>query len=185
MVMRHHNDGIPRLPQVGKDIHDHFARLPIEIACRFIGQNDLRATDQCAGDADPLFLPARQLRRTMLHSPAKPHPLQGLVGQIGPLFLGYSAVDEGHHDIFQSGQRPVEMEALKDKSNDLITVLGEFAVRIIQDIFSVKIIAPVGGTVKGADHIHQRAFPTARCAQYRHKFPRIYGKGYVVEGTDL
>ena len=57
--VRHHHDGRAFAVQVVQQVHDLHAGDGIEIARRFVGQNQRRAIDQRAGDGDALLLPAR------------------------------------------------------------------------------------------------------------------------------
>ena len=66
-VVRHHHDGlavvtIERLQQV----QDFVAGLAVEIARRFVGEQQRRVGDNRAGNADALFLSALELARIVL-----------------------------------------------------------------------------------------------------------------------
>ena len=73
--------------------------LGIEIACRFVGQKDAGAIEQCAGHRDTLTLPDAQLRGVMVSSRMQTkllHQLLRIGGCLGPTGLG-----RGHQDVFQ------------------------------------------------------------------------------------
>ena len=63
-LMRHHDDGDALFAiQRAERLHNLVRISGIEIAGRFIRQQQARLVDQGAGDRDPLLLPARQLAR--------------------------------------------------------------------------------------------------------------------------
>ena len=64
--MRHHDDGAAlgvQFAQLAE--HDLFVHC-VKVARRLVGQHDVGIVDECAGNAHPLLLSARQLRRQMI-----------------------------------------------------------------------------------------------------------------------
>ena len=59
--MSDHNDGIALFMDVFELFHDDVGRAGVEIAGRFIGEDDFGATDNGAGDSDTLLLATRKL----------------------------------------------------------------------------------------------------------------------------
>ncbi len=64
-IMRHHHDGRAVAMQLLEQIHDAARHLRIEIAGRFIRQQQPRRARQRARDGDALLLAARQFRRVV------------------------------------------------------------------------------------------------------------------------
>ena len=60
-LVRDENDGVAALVKVLEQRHDFFAGFGIEIAGRFVRQNDRRIVHQRAGDGDALALAAGKL----------------------------------------------------------------------------------------------------------------------------
>jgi hypothetical protein len=53
------------LVQVAKQVEDLLARCGVEVARRFVGEQDAGAHYDGSGDRDALLLPARHFRRSM------------------------------------------------------------------------------------------------------------------------
>jgi hypothetical protein len=61
-VVRHHNDGFVQvLAQHSEQVENLRRRLRVEVAGRFVGDDQRRVGDDRPGDADPLLLAAGQL----------------------------------------------------------------------------------------------------------------------------
>ncbi len=58
LLMCNNNDGVAFPPEFFKQRHDFLAGLGIEVACRFVGQQEGRFVDQGAGDGHALALAA-------------------------------------------------------------------------------------------------------------------------------
>ena len=68
-VVRDHDDRLAVLGVEGlQQVEDLVARLPIEVAGRLVAQQQRRVRHDGAGDADPWFLPARELPRIVLRA---------------------------------------------------------------------------------------------------------------------
>jgi hypothetical protein len=65
IVVRHQQDGAALGVQVGQQSHDLATSIQIEIAGRFVSQNERRVVDQRAGNRDALLLTSRQLGSEM------------------------------------------------------------------------------------------------------------------------
>ena len=66
-IVRHHADCCAFLMQLAEQVHNGFAVLRIEIACRLIGKQDRRRAPQRTRDRDSLLLTARELRWIVFH----------------------------------------------------------------------------------------------------------------------
>jgi hypothetical protein len=66
--MRHDNHGDPLAVEILKQGHDLHAHMGIEVAGRFVRENDDRIIDNGAGDSDPLLLAAGKLAWKMEHA---------------------------------------------------------------------------------------------------------------------
>ncbi|MNE21933.1 hypothetical protein D3C80_1151160 [compost metagenome] len=73
-IVGHNNDCVPLIAQLVQDRHHLFARMTVERAGRFIGQNDLPTVHQRPGDTDALLLPPGQLRRLIINALRQPQP---------------------------------------------------------------------------------------------------------------
>ena len=90
-LVRDENDGVPALVQIFKQRHNFFARFRIQIAGRFIRQNDGRLIHEGAGDRYALALTARQFVWFMIHPIAQTNFVQDM----GSHFLARVWIDPG------------------------------------------------------------------------------------------
>jgi hypothetical protein len=74
-LVRHHDHGLARRHEPVEDPHDVIRRPGIEIARRFVGQQDCWAIHQRARNGHPLPLPPGQFIRPVLQPSAQLHPL--------------------------------------------------------------------------------------------------------------
>jgi len=68
MLVRNQHNGQAFVVQILEDFHDLHRRTAVQIARRFIGQQDCRAVHQSARHRHSLLLPTGHLRREMPHS---------------------------------------------------------------------------------------------------------------------
>jgi hypothetical protein len=89
VVVRDHDDGHPVLAvDAAEQIHDLPGRGRVQVAGRLVGQQQLGAADQGAGDGHALLLPARELRRQVAHARGQAQVGQHLLDAPGPLAGG-------------------------------------------------------------------------------------------------
>ena len=100
--------------------HDFFI-LRIQISRRFIRQDDSRIVDQRAGNAHPLLLAARELRRQMVRAISQADSRKSLHRF---LFVGHAVKVLREHYVLDRGEKGNEMKLLEDKTN----LLGAHAV---------------------------------------------------------
>ena len=60
-IVRNHYDGPPLLMKLPQQAQDNLLICRVEIARRFVRQNNLGIINQCPGDADALLLATREL----------------------------------------------------------------------------------------------------------------------------
>ncbi len=66
--MGHEQDGLALCVQLVEEVQDLLRRLAVEVAGRFVREDQGRVVDQRARDRDPLLLPARELQRPVVHA---------------------------------------------------------------------------------------------------------------------
>ena len=81
----------------GQQLEDLVARLAIEVAGRLVAQQQRRVGDDRAGDADPLFLSARQLARIVVGALAQPDHAQRHLHP--PLAIGGSELGQQQRQL--------------------------------------------------------------------------------------
>src|ERR1700690_2126696 len=78
--------------EASEEIQDLGARMAVEIAGRFVGQDQGGLGDDGAGDADSLLLPAGELRWFVAHSIAETQTLEGRLSAAEPLLPRYTLI---------------------------------------------------------------------------------------------
>ena len=73
VVRDEHQGRLAPALQAEQQVDDLLAGLAVEVAGRLVGQDDLRARAQGAGDGDALLLAAGELRREMIGAMRQPH----------------------------------------------------------------------------------------------------------------
>jgi len=101
---------------------DEMARLAIEIAGRFVREEDLGAIDEGARDRHTLLFATRELRRVVMQPFTQPYALEQLNRLLERMIE--SAEFHGHHHVFNRGDRWDELEVLKDEPAHAATQLG-------------------------------------------------------------
>ena len=92
--VRHENDRVVRVVQVLEKRHDFFTGFRIEIARRFVGQNDGGIVYQSPRDRDALALAAGKLVRLMVQPITEPHLPQHVRGALTARFRIDAGVNE-------------------------------------------------------------------------------------------
>ena len=99
-VVRYQNDGVAFLVQFAKDFHHFFAAVAVERAGGFVGEDDLSAVHQRAGDGDALLLPAGELRGLVFGAVAEAKSGQKRLGARFALIRRCAGVNGGNGDVF-------------------------------------------------------------------------------------
>ena len=123
LVVRDEDEGGAGLGiEVEEKFDDAMARLGVEIAGRFVREQDLRAIDEGARDSDALLLAPRELRGVMMQSFTQPHPIKQLNRFLERVIQ--AAEFHRHHYVFERGDRRDELEVLKDEPAHASTQFG-------------------------------------------------------------
>ena len=97
-VVRHHHNRAPLTMQIGEQIQHPLLILFIQVARRFIRENNRRFVDQRPGDTHTLLLTTGKLARQVRHTMPKPYLFQHLPRR---RFIHHAVVMLGEHDVFQ------------------------------------------------------------------------------------
>ena len=92
LVMRDDDDGLVEfLVELAQQRNDLFGIFAVQVAGRFVGQNDGRVVGQCTADGDPLLLAARKLVRQVVEPVVQAENADQVVDQ---LLVGLAAVEQ-------------------------------------------------------------------------------------------
>ena len=124
-VVGDHHDRLAELAHgVTHEREDLGAGRAVEVAGRLVGEDDLRAARQRAGDGDALLLAARQLVRAgACRRFDRPTVVDDVVD---PRAVGLAAGEvHRERDVLDRGQRRHEVERLEDEAEPIAAQQGE------------------------------------------------------------
>lgn len=170
LFVRDQNDGVAVLMKFIKKEHDFVARGRIQVAGRFIGQEDGGPVDQSARDGDTLTLTAREFIGLMGHAVAQSDLLEDLGRDLTALVSGDSGIDERQLHVVKRGAARQKIKSLKNEADFLIADIGQLIVIHIADRFAVEDEYPGSGRIQAAQDIHERGFARAAGAHDGHVF---------------
>ncbi len=177
--MRDHNHGqIMFAVQFLQQMINIFGGAPVEIAGRFIGQQQARPHDSRPGRWPPAAArrrrvpPACGCRRW----PKTDFSEQSLQPQ-RPSFAGWRAISSRHHDIFQGSEFGQELVKLKDKTDGAIAKGVEEPARAGRRYPSpAKQHRPPLRTIESAEDMHEGTLAGAGSPDHRNPFATGNGR---------
>jgi len=110
--------------QPGDQFKDRFRRIPVEIAGRFIRQQQLGAGDECPRQSHPLLLAPRELSRAVVSALLQPNlaqPTQSFGRNFGPTL---SAHQQRHRHVLCRGEFWQQVVELPDETRLAIAKAG-------------------------------------------------------------
>src|SRR5262245_56210968 len=114
-----------------------------------------------------------------MHATFEADPLQQICGAAARMIF---TADLGrHHDVFQSGQRRQQLEALEDETDELVADLGEFL--FIRPVHgdSIKDHRSLAGAFKTRADGDQSRLPASRWTDNRAGASRLDGKRHIAK----
>ena len=115
-VVSHHAGGCTALMNIPQQLPDGLAILRIEISGRLVSQQHRRNHSQRPSHPQSLLLPARQLRRVVVHRVRHPLAVQYLAHPPLALLDKHSPVYQGEFDILEYSEVSDEVERPEDNS---------------------------------------------------------------------
>jgi acyl-CoA thioesterase-1 len=160
-----HQSGVGCLLAREQQVDNRGARHRVEVAGRFIGEDDRRARRDGAGDGDTLLLAARQLRGIMVDAVRQADGAELVPGQGEG--IGMAGQLEGDGDIFERGHGRKQMEGLEHDADAATPRLGKriLAQRSIIDAANQDPAAAC--PLQSGQDRHQRGFARAGGAEDR------------------
>ncbi len=161
-----------RLPELLAKVEEELMNLlfcrGIEVACRFVGQQDGGVIDKRPRDRNALLLSARELGRAMVQPVPEPHPGQHLFGRRLHLGLGPPSGDHRrNHYVFECGKLGQKVMGLKNKADFSSSECGKLPLFEPQRIFPVNPKLPAVRGHQRTEYLKKSRFPGAGCAHYR------------------
>jgi len=122
-----HDDGDGELSgRAAEKIKHQIASGGIEVACRFVGEQETGLVDECASDGDALLLTAGKLVGEAVGEQVHLDPVETFlcsVTSVGPV-----GEEQREFYIFDGGEGMEELERLKDEADFPAAEVGELGV---------------------------------------------------------
>jgi hypothetical protein len=184
-VVGDHEDGFVELAiQALKKFEDVFGALGVEVAGRFVGEDEVGVGDDGAGDGDALFLAAGELAGEVVHAVFEANEFEGGGGVFFALLAGEGGELEGEFDVFEGGENGDEVEGLEDEAEVVISPAGEFAFGHGGGLVVEDGEGAVGGAVHAGDEVEEGGFAGAGGAHEGAELAAVDGEFDFVEGED-
>src|SRR5262245_13361489 len=151
--MSDQNNRMPALIKIFEEHHDFFARFGIEIAGRFVGQNDGRIVYQSARDRDALALTAREFVRLVVQTITESHLPQHVRGALPSRFRVDAGVNKRELYIPQAVSTRKKIECLKNKADFAIANAREFVVAHAGNVASIEFVPAGARRIEAAKHV--------------------------------
>ncbi len=159
LIVRHHDDGQPVGMKLGKNLENLAACLLVEVAGRFVSEQDARAVDQCSGESNPLSLATGQFPRAMMSSILEAELAQQFIRTIFCLSAAVLAPDHrGQQRVFVHCQFGEQVIELKYESDCRVSVpvqataaAGPYGLAAVEDIAAFWI-----RSIESAEQMQQR-----------------------------
>ncbi len=146
--MRHHQNRRAFLVEGAKHLHDFLPVRGIEVAGRFVSQDERLITDDRACYGDALLLSAGQLSRHVLRSVRDAHTIHGF-GDTLLAFAGrHVVIEQRQLDVLGDGQLVDQVEVLEDEADVLLADLAALLLRISSDILVKEEVIAFRGAVE-------------------------------------
>ena len=141
-VVGNQNHHMALAGQLIEQRHDFCAAVAVERTGGFVGQDDVPAVHQRAGNRYALLLTAGELMRTVAGACAKAQAVEQRGSAGMPLGRWRTGVNGGHFDVFLGRGRGDQMVALKHKAERLAAQPGELIAGEVGNVFACKQVAP-------------------------------------------
>ncbi|MBA7568093.1 hypothetical protein ES708_09814 [subsurface metagenome] len=191
--MSDQDNGIALPVEFIQQAHDLLPGNRVQVAGRFIGQNNGRVVHHGPGNGHPLALAAAQFAGPMGGPVRQAHPLQDFLGLLDPLTAVNTGVNQGEFHIPQGRGTRQEIKRLEDEADfpvpdggQLVVIhLDNLVALHVTDQFPFKLVAPLGGGIEATDDIHEGRFTRPRGTHDGDVVVGIDGQIDAAQGVDL
>lgn len=150
---------------------NRFRCMAIEIAGRFVGEENFRLGGHGARDSDTLLLPAGELRGIMAKPMSEADRRKFAGGPFERLFM--TGKLQRHGDIFQCRHRRQQMKCLKDDADMTAPRSGQRVLVELSEIGTRDDDIASARAFKAREHRHQRRLSRAGCSEHSHAFSSL------------
>ena len=155
IVRHHHNRFVEAFIQPLQNLQDFRCRITVEVAGRFVGENQRGIADDGASDGYTLLLSARQLLGQVMDAILKSHELERGHHVIAALLRRHPGQQQRQLDILKRRQHRNQVESLKNIADVSVAPLGGLPIVQAKNVFTHHQQFAGTGAVNGCDHVQQ------------------------------
>ncbi len=182
IVGHHHDRFFVIRRQLAEQTEDLVAGFAIEVAGRFIRDDEPGIRDHGSGNRHPLFLTAGQFRRPMGGAIRQAHEVERGIDAFSPVGPRQGFVEEqGQLHVFKRGQNRHEMVELKNVAAVLRPPMRELATVHRRQIFAADFQLAGSRLIDSRDEVEQGGFSGTGRAHQGEKFPLVDGEAEILQ----
>src|SRR5947199_1689550 len=185
VVGHHHNRLAEVLVQTFENLQNLSGRMAVEVAGRFVCQQQRRIADDGASNGDALFLSARKLLGKMVGAVFQVDELQRGHHVITALLRVELGQQQRKFHVLKGGEYRDQVERLENVADVRIAPVGRLFVIEPENVLPQNQQLACSRAIDGRDHVQQRGLPRAGRPHEREKFATGNLDGDVVEGFHL
>src|SRR5207302_11016818 len=156
LVVCHHANRGATLMQFSEQLHHRLAIARIEVAGRFVCEQNRRPAGESARDRDTLLLATRELARQMFCAMRHAHALQGFGHKRFAIAGARAPVGQRQFDVFENRQIADQIKALKDETDLAIPNARALCEGEIRDLMAFQRITAIRRSIEQAANRKQR-----------------------------
>ena len=176
---------IPSCVQLVEHFEDRLRVGAVQVAGRFVGEQQARLGDQRPRDRDPLPLTTGQRGRREVHPVRQPDPLQGHPGPGHPLAPRHPDVHHRQRDVLQHGPVVEQVERLEHEPDPLTPQYGATPFAQAHRVDAVEPVDTAGRVVEQPEQMQQRRLPRPGRPDDRQVLPLPDGQVDLPDRLDL
>jgi len=175
--MRNLDDASASFVQLSEKLHDFFTLRGMQVTGGLVGQNQLGALNDGAGDSHELLLPARKLIGEEVFFANDVEAVEDVANEADALFVGDVFIGEGDFQVLEDRQVVDEVVALENEAD--IGFVKLIALLYIESVdrLAVKVVLAGPRAIEHADNAEERRLPGSRGSHERNKFTRLNLQG--------
>ncbi len=184
-IVGDHDDGRSFLVHPGKKVHDPGSGHRIEVAGRFVAEEEVGVVDECPGNGDPLLLAAGELARLVGIKPLfKPDRCKHLERPLPGVAL---PAPEDHRvlDVLDRREERDQVEVLEDEPDVIPPQQGQLVVVHDADPRAADVYVAGSRDVERSHDIQQGGLPGAGRPHDGDELPGLDIEGDAVECDDI
>ncbi|KAI1691052.1 hypothetical protein DdX_22143 [Ditylenchus destructor] len=154
-VVGDHHDGGAGGVDLLQQFHHPARHLRVQVAGRFVGQQQARAAGQGTGDRRSLLLAAGKFIGVVLHARAQADLAQRLFDALAALAGAHFAVAQRHVHVVEQVEIRNQVEALEDEADLLVAQAAAGIVAKLADVLAIEHVGAAGEGFQQAGDIEE------------------------------